>query len=265
MSVTGGRSSMPNDNDALHPTDRVGRDFAAFPRSPAEVLEPVRPPEPPDWDEGRRMHPVLAFFNALFVLLFGTAVALLAVYFFARYQFDRPGPLETSTVVVIPKGEGVDGITERLKHDDVIADRGLFRAFVIYFTYLRGSGTMKAGEYEFRKHASLRQVLDTLIEGKSIEHKVTFAEGLTSYQIVDRLRANPDLKGDILQVPPEGTLLPDTYRFQMGDTRQDIIERMEEKIRGEDVGRAGSGRRGAKPGRSHHSRFDRGEGDEPRG
>jgi UPF0755 protein len=193
MSVTGNRPSTPNDHDSFDPTDRVGRDFAAFPRSPAEALEPSRPPEPPDWDEDRRLHPILAFFNALFLLAFGTAVLLLALYYFVRIQFDRPGPLPTSTVIVIPKGEGVSGIAERLKHEEVIADRGLFMTSVIYFTYLRGTGALKAGEYEFRKHASLRQVLDTLVEGKSIEHKITLAEGLTSQQIVDRLRANPDL------------------------------------------------------------------------
>jgi UPF0755 protein len=227
MSVTGNRPSTPNDNDAFDPTDRVGRDFAAFPRSPAEALEPSRPPEPPEWEQDRRLHPVLAFFNALFLLLFGTAVLLLAVYYFVRVQFDRPGPLPTSTVIVIPKGEGVSGIAERLKHEEVISDRGLFMTSVIYFTYLRGTGSLKAGEYEFRKNATLRQVLDTLVEGKSVEHKITLAEGLTSQQVVDRLRANPDLKGDILQIPAEGSLLPDTYRFQIGDTRQDIIERME--------------------------------------
>ena len=73
----------------------------------------------------------------------------------------------------------------------------------------------------------MRQVLDTLVEGKSIEHKITFAEGLTTQQIVDKLRANPDLHGDIAEVPAEGTLLPDTYKFGKNDTRQDIIERMQ--------------------------------------
>jgi UPF0755 protein len=98
---------------------------------------------------------------------------------------------------------------------------------IIYFMYLRGAGALKAGEYEFRKAASMRQVLDTLVEGKSIAHKVTLAEGLTSQQIVERIQANPDLKGTITEIPAEGTLLPDTYRFQIGDSRQDIIERMQ--------------------------------------
>jgi UPF0755 protein len=73
----------------------------------------------------------------------------------------------------------------------------------------------------------MRQVLDTVVEGKSIEHKVTLAEGLTSYQIVQKLLAHPELKGEITTIPPEGSLLPDTYRFGRNDTRQDIIERMQ--------------------------------------
>jgi UPF0755 protein len=226
MSVTSDFSSTANDKDALRPADRVGRDPAGFPRSPAEALEPMRPPEPPELEPPSRMHPVLAFFNALLSLAFITAGVLLALLYFVKMQFDQPGPLGTSTVVVIPKGEGVSGIAERLERDEVITDRGLFMTSVIYFTYLRGTGSLKAGEYEFRKRASLRQVLDTLVEGRSIDHKVTFAEGLTSQQIIDRLLANPDLQGTIPEVPAEGTLLPDTYRYQIGDTRQDILERM---------------------------------------
>jgi UPF0755 protein len=93
--------------------------------------------------------------------------------------------------------------------------------------YLRNAGALKAGEYEFKKAASMRQVLDTLVEGKSISHKITLAEGLTSQQIVERIQANPELKGTLTEIPAEGTLLPDTYRFQIGDSRQDIIERMQ--------------------------------------
>ena len=129
--------------------------------------------------------------------------------------------------MVIPKGEGVSGIAERLERDEVITDRGMFVTSIIYFMYLHGAGALKAGEYEFRKAASMRQVLDTLVEGKSIAHKVTLAEGLTSQQIVERIQASPDLQGTITEIPAEGTLLPDTYRFQIGDSRQDIIERMQ--------------------------------------
>jgi UPF0755 protein len=226
MSVTNDLSSTANDNDALEHKDRAGRDFTTLPRSPYEALEPVRPPEFPE-REPWRMHPALAFFNALFMLALFAACGLLVLYYFIKIQFDRPGPLTASTVVVIPKGEGVSGIAERLERDEVITDRGLFMTSIIYFTYLRGKGALKAGEYEFRKNASMRQVLDTMVEGKSIDHKIAFAEGLTSQQIIERLQSNPDLEGNITEVPAEGTLLPDTYRFQIGDSRQDIIERMQ--------------------------------------
>ena len=123
-------------------------------------------------------------------------------------QFDQPGPLATSTVFVIPKGEGVSAIAERLERDGVIDDRRMFMTSILYFMYLKGQGSLKAGEYEFRKNASMRQVLDTLVEGKSIEHKVTLAEGLTSYQIVQKLMAQPELHGEITEISARGQPAP---------------------------------------------------------
>ena len=214
------------------------------------------------------MHPLLSFLNGLLTLLFVTSALLVAILYFVKVRFDRPGPLTTSAVVVIPKGEGVSGIAERLERDGVIDDRRVFMTSILYFIYFKGKGSLKAGEYEFRKNASMRQVLDTLVEGKSIDHKFTVAEGLTSQQIVERLMADPDLEGDIAVVPPEGTLLPDTYKFGLGDTRQDILERMENaqakflanlwEKRDEDIVVK-------TPEEAVDPRFDRGEGDGPRG
>jgi UPF0755 protein len=65
------------------------------------------------------------------------------------------------------------------------------------------------------------------VEGKSILNSISIPEGLTSYQIVERLKANGELAGDILEVPPEGSLLPDTYRFAKGTSREELIRRMQ--------------------------------------
>ena len=198
-----------------------------LPRSPAEALEPMRPPEPPERDEPEPdPHPFLRMLDGVFTFFFLLACLAVGVFYWVKVQFDQPGPLATSTVVVIPRGEGVSAIAERLERDGVIADRRIFMTSILYFMYLKGEGSLKAGEYEFRKYATMRSVLDILVEGKSIEHKVTLAEGLTSFQIVEKLRAHPELKGEITEIPPEGSLLPDTYRFGSNDTRQDIIERM---------------------------------------
>ncbi|MGI8725707.1 MAG: endolytic transglycosylase MltG [Methyloceanibacter sp.] len=228
MSLTSDYPPTANGNDGRGNAGHKGHALAILPRSPAEALEPMRPPDRPERPErARDKHPFLSFLSGMLTLACLMLVAALGVVYFVKVQFDRPGPLKTSTVIVVPKGEGVSAIAERLEREHVIGDRRVFMTSVLYFMYLRGQGSLKAGEYEFDKYASIRQVLDTLVEGRSIEHKVTLAEGLTSQQIVERLLAHPELKGTIAQIPAEGTLLPDTYKFGGNDTRQDIIERMQ--------------------------------------
>jgi UPF0755 protein len=97
----------------------------------------------------------------------------------------------------------------------------------MYTNYADGKPIqLKAGEFEIRKHASLRQVLDTLSEGRAILYRITIPEGLTSAQIVERLKAEPNLDGEIMEIPPEGSLLPDTFKFSRGMARQELIDRM---------------------------------------
>ena len=87
----------------------------------------------------------------------------------------------------------------------------------------KAQNDLKYGEYRFVKGASLRDVVDTIIEGKVVQHAFTVAEGLTSDQIVQRLIENEVLTGNIRDVPREGTLLPETYRFTRGMTREQMI------------------------------------------
>jgi UPF0755 protein len=199
-----------------------------LPRSPAEALEPMRAPElPPDWEEPEpKEHPFLKMLDGLLTFVFLLACLGVGIFYWAKIQFDQPGPLATSTVFAVPKGEGGSSVADRLEQEGIIANRRVFMTGILYFKYIKGQGSVKAGEYEFGKNATMREVLDTLVEGKSIEHKVTLAEGLTSYQIVQRLMAHRELRGEIKEIPPEGSLLPDTYKFGSNDTRQDIIERM---------------------------------------
>ena len=86
--------------------------------------------------------------------------------------------------------------------------------------------SLKAGEYLIPAHASMHDIMDTMVTGRGILYSVTIPEGLTSQQIVERLMGDDVLVGDVTEVPPEGTLLPDTYKFTRGDTRQDLIDRM---------------------------------------
>ena len=200
-----------------------------YPRSPSELLEPTRAPQPPRGRKReRRASPALGsamrFLSGLFTIALMLMVALGAAYWTVRYFFDQPGPLEHATVIVIPKGDGVNAIAQRLEHDGVITDARVFTAAVLWF---RSGGKLKAGEYEVAKNASMRQVLDTLVEGKAVLYSVSVPEGLTSYQVVQVLRRNPNLVGEITSIPAEGTLLPDTYKFSRNTERSELIARMQ--------------------------------------
>jgi UPF0755 protein len=72
----------------------------------------------------------------------------------------------------------------------------------------------------------VRDVVETMVEGKVVQHQLTIPEGLTSEQIVARLLENETLTGNIREIPREGTLLPDSYHFNRGFTREQMIQRM---------------------------------------
>jgi UPF0755 protein len=72
----------------------------------------------------------------------------------------------------------------------------------------------------------MREVMDLFVGGDVVVYSVTIPEGFTSQQVVNRLMSDPNLTGDITDIPAEGTLLPDTYHFNTGDTRQQILDQM---------------------------------------
>src|SRR5262249_44653703 len=78
---------------------------------------------------------------------------------------------------------------------------------------------------------SIRQLVELLSEGRTVSYKVTVPEGLTSQQIVERLRADANLSGDIAATPPEGSLLPETFILQRGASRQAVLEGMAAELR----------------------------------
>ncbi|KAI95407.1 aminodeoxychorismate lyase [Rhodomicrobium udaipurense JA643] len=203
---------------------RGQRDYSVLPRSPSEALEPERAPEPPEGSRGRRQNPIVVFLNRLLTFFLVLLIAVGTTSYVVRLQFDKPGPLAYPTVFVVPRGEGVSAIARRLEQEGIINDRW---TFFIAARYFKVHDKIKAGEYNIKAEASLRDVLDTLVEGKSILYSVSVPEGLTSWQVIERLKANPDLVGDILEIPPEGSLLPDTYRFARGTSRDELIRRMQ--------------------------------------
>ncbi len=203
------------------------------PRSPSEALEPTRAPQRPRGGKIRQPSRVLSAVArigsaiitvAVVVLILAGGLALLLGHF-----YERPGPLTEARTVIIEKGAGRIEIAEQLERDGVISSRWAFVANHLMRNVMSGGKPveLKAGEYEVKAGATMRDVLELLGEGKSVLYKVTLPEGLTSQQIVERLLAEPNLSGEITQIPAEGSLLPDTYRVSKGMSRQELIERMQ--------------------------------------
>jgi peptidoglycan lytic transglycosylase G len=138
-------------------------------------------------------------------------------------DYVAPGPLAQSRIVVIPRGAGLAAVAELLADDGVILHPGSFIAGAVLDRRL---GTLKAGEYEFAAAVSPREAAALIASGRVVQHRVTVPEGLTSAEIVALLDEQGALAGRIERVPPDGSLLPDTYFYVLGDHRDAMLERM---------------------------------------
>ncbi|HXS42272.1 MAG TPA: endolytic transglycosylase MltG [Stellaceae bacterium] len=150
-------------------------------------------------------------------------VAIAAAAGAGWWGYTKPGPLTAEKTVVIDKGAGLRAVTRRLAEAGVIEHPYLFAIG----TYLFGHGhDLQAGEYAFPPAISARAAADLIASGKVVRHKLTIPEGLTSAEIVALIDAAPALSGTIDAEPTEGTLLPDTYFYVLGSTRQELLNRM---------------------------------------
>jgi UPF0755 protein len=195
------------------------------PRSPRAALEPEQVPPPPKRSD-RARNPFVVVGNAIItivlVLMIGTAVA----YYYGRQKLEAPGPLQEDKVVNIPPRAGMTDIADVLQREGVIDNNRW--AFIGSVFALKARSELKPGEYLFQKNASLRDVIGTMVDGKVVQHAVTIPEGLTSEQIVSRLTDNDIFAGTVREIPREGTLLPETYKFPRGTTREQVIARMQQ-------------------------------------
>jgi UPF0755 protein len=194
------------------------------PRSARHAIEPDRVEMPTKRSASAR-HPLVVIGNAVISIFVLIAVLTGIVLFVGKQRFEEPGPLAADRVVNIPHGSGIRDIADVLTREGVIDQPWVFIGGVMVLKAREG---LKAGEYEFRAHSSLSDVVATIVEGKVVAHQVSVPEGLTSQQIVTRLLADDVLTGDVKEIPPEGSLLPDTYKFTRGVTREQMIHRMQE-------------------------------------
>jgi UPF0755 protein len=195
------------------------------PRSPRAALEPEQVPPPPKRSD-RARNPFVVVGNAVITIVLVLMIGVGGAYIYGKQKIEAPGPLQEDKVVNIPSRAGMADIADVLQREGVIDNNRW--AFIGAVIALKARSELKPGEYSFQKNASLRDVIGTIVEGKVVQHAVTIPEGLTSEQIVARLSDNDIFAGSVREVPREGTLLPETYKFPRGTTREHVIQRMQQ-------------------------------------
>jgi UPF0755 protein len=196
----------------------------AAPRSPRAALQPERVPVPTRWSESVR-HPLVIAGNAVFTVLILIAIAGGILFVVAKQRFEAPGPLENEKIVNIPPRLGIRDIADLLVREGVIDHPW---TFVVSAVLAKTRDELKFGEYQFSKQASLHDVINTIVDGKVVQHQLTIPEGLTSEQIVQRLLETEILSGSIKEIPREGSMLPESYRYPRGASRDQVIQRMQQ-------------------------------------
>jgi UPF0755 protein len=194
------------------------------PRSPRAALEPEQVPPPPKRSDHAR-NPFVVAGNAIITIILVAMLGAGGIYVYGRQKIEAPGPLTEDKVVNIPTRAGMSDIADVLQREGVIDNNRW--AFIGAVFALKARSELKPGEYLFQKSANLRDVIGTIVDGKVVQHSVTIPEGLTSEQIVGRLTENDIFTGSIREMPREGTLLPETYKFPRGTPREQVIQRMQ--------------------------------------
>jgi UPF0755 protein len=146
---------------------------------------------------------------------------LAAVALWAGWTYLGPGPSQKASTIELTKGEGTAAIAGRL------ADAGLIRSRYLFIAAAKlGGGSLKAGEYEIARGASMAKVVSDLRAGRVVRHFVTVPEGWTSEMAAEAVARQPVLTG-LAVAPPEGALLPETYEVRRGENRQEVLVRMQ--------------------------------------
>lgn len=194
-----------------------------IPKSPKEALRPEKVPLPPRRSREARSQLVI-FLNFVMTVITFLTVAAVAMVYYAFREYQQPGPLETDTTYLVREGAGISEIAEGLERKNIISNSRIFKTVT---AFLGDDQKSRHGEYAIKAHASMEEIMDILKSGKSIQYSLTLPEGLTVKQMFKKIADDPNLDGDLpAELPAEGSLRPDTYKFTRGSKRSAVLAQM---------------------------------------
>jgi len=159
----------------------------------------------------------------LTLLVIGLIVAA-GGFFYVAAQYYGEGPTTQDKVFRVEQGNSLRSAADRLEEQGLITNALIFSQFG---GRVEENTVVKAGDFNIPAHASMADILRELTEGTPIRYAVTIPEGWTVWQAVQRIDADDRLTGEIGTLPPEGSILPGSYDYTPGDTRQSVLDKMQ--------------------------------------
>lgn len=187
-------------------------------------LRPAKGTPPPPRRSRQSRNQFVRFLNFLFSSLVFIVLLAGVVFYFGNREFNRPGPTMTTETVLIRSNTGTREIANLLQREGMIRDP---RVFLVGLRINKADNSLKAGEYEIKPGASMREIMELLQSGRSVMYSLTIPEGWTVKQVFDRIAEAEELSGDMpAEIPMEGTLAADTLRFTRGLSRQEVVNKL---------------------------------------
>lgn len=152
------------------------------------------------------------------------AIAGIAGWFVSGWY--AASAIDEDTAFIVPSGASLTSTAAKLEEEGLI---GSADAFLLRAKILGGGDPVKAGEFMLPAGSSPASILNTLQHGEVIRRMVTIPEGLPSVMVHERLMAEPLLTGEV-DVPAEGSVLPDSYDFERGESRANVLARMQQAM-----------------------------------
>ncbi|QQR40981.1 endolytic transglycosylase MltG [Devosia rhizoryzae] len=162
--------------------------------------------------------------NAFLTLLVIGLVVVGGGAFFVASQYYGEGPNPEQRVFRVESGNGLSTIAQRLEEQGFVSNSLIFSQFG---SRVEDSSVVKAGDFNIAANASMSDILKELTTGNPLRYAVTIPEGWTVWQAVDRINDDDQLTGSIDQLPQEGSILPGSYDYLPGDTRQSVLDKMQ--------------------------------------
>jgi UPF0755 protein len=157
-------------------------------------------------------------------LLAGTAGLLLAALVAIYLLWWGPGPSERPHTIIVQEGSTVGSVARQL--GKVGAIPGSARTYYVMARLFGSKDPIQAGEFEIPKGMGGAAILELLQHGKPVQRLITVTEGMPSVIIEEKVAANSYLIGPPPQIL-EGSVLPDSYGYQRGETRLLVVRRMQ--------------------------------------